>query len=285
MTIFDTPTGLGATSYLGASSGSIWEIRKQNNLKDSALTTNGSDTRGNYGSMQSMQSMEPPQQQESHSSDAPVQRATIAEPASAHADQNPATAKPTLSRSISRAVETDEMLVDRIRSGDRAAFDEIYGRYFKRVFAFLDKRLRNRADTEETTQEVFINIFSSLDSFRGEAPFAAWVFGLSRRTLAARFRRKRHPTVPLLEENEEQSFSNLSRNGSGEPTPLENYEMHERAAQLSDVLEHEVTAEQRQLFEMHHIQSVPISEIAKTLSKSEDSVKSGLYRTRKLLLR
>lgn len=282
MTIFDTPTDLGATSYLGASSGSIWEIRKQNDLKDSALTINESGIRGNYSSMQSMQAMEEQQrQQESHSSDAPVQRAASAGPASAHADQNPATAKPTLSR----AIETDEMLVDRIRGGDRAAFDEIYERYFKRVFAFLDKRLRNRADTEETTQEVFINIFSSLDSFRGEAPFAAWVFGLSRRTLAARFRRKRHPTVPLLEENEEQSFSNLSGNASGEPTPLENYEMHERAAQLSDVLEHEVTAEQRQLFEMHHIQSVPIAEIAKTLSKSEDSVKSGLYRTRKLLLR
>jgi RNA polymerase sigma-70 factor (ECF subfamily) len=226
-------------------------------------------------------------QKNSHSSDAPVQRAVIAAPASVHADQNPAAAKPNLSRSrtVEVEVETDEMLVDRIRSGDRAAFDEVYGRYFKRVFAFLDKRLRNRADTEETTQEVFINIFSSLDSFRGEAPFAAWVFGLSRRTLAARFRRKRHPTVPLLEDNEEQSISNLASNASGEPTPLENYEMHERAAQLSDVLEHEVTAEQRQLFEMHHIQSLPIAEIAKTLSKSEDSVKSGLYRTRKLLLR
>ena len=246
------------------------------------MTINGSGTRGNYGSMQLIMEQE---QQESHPSDAPVQRAAIAGPASAHADQNPATAKPTPLPSNSRSIETDEMLVDRIRSGDRAAFDEIYERYFKRVFAFLDKRLRNRADTEETTQEVFINIFSSLDSFRGEAPFAAWVFGLSRRTLAARFRRKRHPTVPLLEENEEQPFSNLSGNASGEPTPLENYEMHERAAQLSDVLEHEVTAEQRQLFEMHHIQSVPISEIAKTLSKSEDSVKSGLYRTRKLLLR
>jgi len=36
---------------------------------------------------------------------------------------------------------------------------------------------------------------------------------------------------------------------------------------------------------MHHLQSVSIAEIAQTLSKSEDSVKSNLYRTRKLLLR
>jgi RNA polymerase sigma-70 factor (ECF subfamily) len=184
-----------------------------------------------------------------------------------------------------RNAESDEMLVDRVRSGDRAAFDEIYSRYFKRVFAFLDKRLRNRADTEETTQEVFISIFSSLDSFRGDAPFAAWIFGLTRRTLAARFRRKRHPTVPLFEENEDQSFSSLTAGGVPEASPLEHYEVNERASQLNHVLEHEVSAEQRQLFEMHHLQSVPIAKIAQTLSKSEDSVKSNLYRTRKLLLR
>ena len=170
------------------------------------------------------------------------------------------------------------------RGGDRAAFDEIYERYFKRVYAFLDKRLRNRADTEETTQEVFINIFSSLDSFRGEAPFAAWIFGLTRRTLAARFRRKRHPTVPLFEEDEHQNFSSLSPGGSGDATPHEHYEMSERADQLRNALENDISPEQRQLFEMHHLESIPIAEIARRLSKSEDSIKSNLYRTRKLLL-
>ena len=185
----------------------------------------------------------------------------------------------------SQARESDEVLVDRVRAGDRSAFNEIYGRYFKRVYAFLDRRLRNRADTEETTQEVFINIFSSLDSYRGDAPLAAWIFGLTRRTLASRFRRKRHPTVPLFEEDEEVSFNSMAAGGQPEATPLENYEMSERAEQLEHALSNEITSEQRRLFEMHHLQSIPIAEIAKTLSKSEDSVKSGLYRTRKLLLR
>lgn len=179
----------------------------------------------------------------------------------------------------------DEVLVDRLRTGDRDAFDEIYDRYFKRVYAFLDKRLRNRADTEETTQEVFINIFSSIDGFRGDAPFAAWIFGLTRRTLAARFRKKRHPTVPLFEEDEDVAFQNLTAASSPEATPLENYEMVERASQLDHVLEHEITDEQRRLFEMHHLESMPIAEIAAATSKSEDAVKSTLYRTRKLLLK
>ena len=103
---------------------------------------------------------------------------------------------PRAAPSLSRAGAPDEAWSIACASGDRAAFDELYQRYFKRVYAFLDKRLRNRWDTEETTQEVFINVFSSLDGYRGDAPFAAWIFGLTRRTLAARFRRKRHPVVP-----------------------------------------------------------------------------------------
>jgi RNA polymerase sigma-70 factor, ECF subfamily len=184
----------------------------------------------------------------------------------------------------SRANEPDELLVDRVRAGERAAFDELYQRYFKRVYAFLDKRLRNRWDTEETTQEVFINVFASLDGYRGDAPFAAWIFGLTRRTLAARFRRKRHPMVPLADEEEEAPSSVLANAGQAEATPLEQYEFTERAAQIFRTLENEITDEQRTVFELHHFESVPIAEIARSLSKSEDSIKSNLYRTRKLLL-
>jgi DNA-directed RNA polymerase specialized sigma24 family protein len=93
--------------------------------------------------------------------------------------------------------------VDRIRSGDRAAFDELYQRYFKRVYAFLDKRLRNRWDTEETTQEVFINIFASLYGYRGVAPFAAWV--LAHAPDAGRTIPAQTHDGPLMEEDEERS--------------------------------------------------------------------------------
>lgn len=183
-----------------------------------------------------------------------------------------------------RAIEPDEVLVDRIRNGDRAAFEAIYQRYFKRIYAYLDKRLRNRADSEETTQEVFINVFSSIDGFRGEAPFAAWIFGLTRRTLAARFKRKRHPMVPLAEDDDDRMIANHPAGASVEANPLEHYELQERIDHLLHAMQSELSDEQRAFFELHHLDSVPIAEIARTYSKSEDSVKSNLYRTRKLLL-
>lgn len=184
------------------------------------------------------------------------------------------------------STDSDAVLVDRIRSNDRDAFNELYDRYFKRIYAFLDKRLRNRADTEEATQEVFINVFSSIDTFRGEAPFAAWIFGLTRRTLAARFKRKRHPMVPLSDEDEEIPNNSIttSTSPSSTPDPLAEYEMSERAASLLHALETDLSPDQRRVFEMHHLESIPIIEIARQLSKTEDSVKSSLYRSRKLLL-
>ena len=178
---------------------------------------------------------------------------------------------------------SDEQLVLRVRSGEREAFELLYARYIGRVFAFVEKRLRNRADVEETTQEVFINVFSSLGSFRAEAPFAAWVLGVARHTIAARFKRKHHPTVPL-ETDEDGELDSRSESAHHEITPLDYYELHERLRQLESAVEKELTPEQRVLFQLHHVEHRSIAEVAAYLDKSEDAVKSNLYRVRKVLL-
>jgi RNA polymerase sigma-70 factor (ECF subfamily) len=174
----------------------------------------------------------------------------------------------------------DEILVERIRSGDQAAFGELYERYFARIYHFVARRLRNRADTEETVQEVFVSVYASIGSFRGEAPFGAWVFGLTRRTVAGRFKKRMPSLVPLGDDEVESGFHGVAR----EPDPLEAYEYSERLARLEGAVCDDLSEEQRQLFELHHIEHRSIQEIAQLLSKSEDAVKSHLYRARKVLL-
>ena len=176
---------------------------------------------------------------------------------------------------------SDEELVDRTRKGDAEAFDQLYERFFRRIYQFVDKRLNNRADTEETVQEVFINVFNSIDSYRGEAPFAAWVFGLTRRTIANRFKKKRHATVPL--DLEEQDYGTPAARSTA-PSPLEMVEYEELISQIENNLNTRLTEEQRKLFQLHHNEDLPIREIAVEVDRSENAVKSNLYRTRKLLL-
>lgn len=174
-------------------------------------------------------------------------------------------------------------LIDRILAGERDAFERIYERYLPRVFSFVHKRLGNRADTEETVQEVFFHVFSCLASYREEAPFSAWVLGIARRTVANRFKKKRHPTIPLDTE-ESESIELTPALQSAVPTPLESYECQERMQRIEAAAERELTAEQRLLFELHHLRHHPITDIATLLDKSQDAVKSNLYRTRRVLL-
>ena len=103
--------------------------------------------------------------------------------------------------------DSDETLVLLVTQGDQAAFEELYERFFKRIYLFVDKRVRNPSDTEEIVQEVFINIFNSIGSYRGDAPFGAWVYGVTRRTIASRFKRKRHTMVPLNDEDQDLTTS------------------------------------------------------------------------------
>ena len=177
----------------------------------------------------------------------------------------------------------DAELVESLCRGDEAAFELLYERYFRRIYRFVDRRLDNPADTEETVQEVFINVFSSIHTFRGEAPFAAWIFGLTRRTIASRFKRKRHATVPFSEEDHDQ-LNAADHDIGNEPSPLELCEFQEFLVRIEFGLKTRLTEEQRSLFRLHHIEDWPITKIASRFHKSENSVKSSLYRARRLLL-
>jgi len=179
------------------------------------------------------------------------------------------------------AAPTDFELIARISGGDQASFSTLYERYFQRVYRFVDRRINNRADVEETVQEAFTNIFASLESFRADAPFAAWVFGVTRVTIANRFKKKRHPTVSIDVEDESRIIGNAVWR---EPTPLEHYECRERLILIQAAADRDLSPIQQRLFVMHHLEHQSIREIARATNKSTDAVKSDLYRARRVLL-
>ncbi len=177
---------------------------------------------------------------------------------------------------------SDEILVDGIINGQTGNFDVLYERYFTRIHRFVSRRMANAADVDETVQEVFINVFGSLVSFRGEAPFAAWVFGLTRRTIANRYKRKHAETVPLPADEHESALE-LTDGIPGEADPFAAYERSERLGRLQRGAER-LSNEQWELFRLHHLEHRSIEDIAAVTRKSRDAVKSHLYRARKLLL-
>ncbi len=188
------------------------------------------------------------------------------------------------SASEARAIVTDEQLVEQVRGGDREAFEVLYRKFFPRIYRFVHKRMGNRADVEETVQEIFIATFSSLGAFRGEAPFGAWVYGLARRTIANRFKRKRAETVPWNDTDFTLSdAASALHEDANAPDPHAAYERSERLAQIESAAQ-QLSPSQWEYFRQHHLEDMPIEEIARQAHLSRDAVKSHLYRARKLLL-
>ncbi|MFP6639033.1 MAG: sigma factor, partial [Myxococcota bacterium] len=72
------------------------------------------------------------------------------------------------------AQRSDQELVDGILVSDEACFNELYERYFNRVYAYSYRRVRNHADAEEVTQEAFVSVFKSISNFRGQSSLISW---------------------------------------------------------------------------------------------------------------
>ena len=75
--------------------------------------------------------------------------------------------------------DLDFQLIQRIQNGEQQAFTLLVRKYQNRVANILTRYLRNNADIADVTQEVFIKVYKSLPSFRGESAFYTWLYRIA----------------------------------------------------------------------------------------------------------
>ena len=78
-----------------------------------------------------------------------------------------------------RADETDKELVSRVKRGDRAAFDLLFGRYQHKILSLVARHVRDPQEAEDVAQEAFIKAFRALPRFRGESAFYTWLYRIA----------------------------------------------------------------------------------------------------------
>ena len=160
--------------------------------------------------------------------------------------------------------EADERRLIEAAQQDPARFGELYERHFERVYAYVSRRVLNRAAAEDVTSEVFHHALANLPKYewRG-APFGAWLMRIAANALADRWRRLAR----------EQGSEDATECASTEPSPEE---VHARA-QLFRLVD-ELPEDQRQVIRMRFAEEKSVKEIAAAMGRTEGSIKQLQFR-------
>lgn len=70
---------------------------------------------------------------------------------------------------------SDRLFLRRLRSRDEEAFTELVRQHEKKIFSLLFRMLGNRAEAEDLSQEVFVTVFKTIDTFRGDSALSTWM--------------------------------------------------------------------------------------------------------------
>jgi RNA polymerase sigma-70 factor (ECF subfamily) len=170
--------------------------------------------------------------------------------------------------------------MERVRGGDDQAFAELQARYAPRVFGFFCRQLRDRAEAEDLTQEVFLRLYRSRLRYQPRARFATWIFHITQNVARNALRsRRRHPCVHLDPEapaSRGLMEALLSDRGETPSRPLERDEL----AGVVRAAVAELAGRQRTALELHQFQDRTYAQVAAELDMTPKAAKSLLYRAR-----
>ncbi len=170
-----------------------------------------------------------------------------------------------------------------LKNGSEEAFRDLVDRYQDRVFNTSLGLLQNREDAEDIAQEVFLKVYQTVRSFRGDAALGTWIYRITVTTsldlLRSRKRKKRFALVQSL-------FGTGEDEGAAEQSPFVHpgvaLENKERAAVLFKAME-SLPENQRVAFTLHKVEGLSYQEISGVLKTTIPAVESLMHRAKQTL--
>jgi RNA polymerase sigma-70 factor (ECF subfamily) len=165
------------------------------------------------------------------------------------------------------------------QQGDAAAFEIIYKQYCGRVYSLCLRMLHDPVEAEDLAQEVFIQLFRKIHTFRGESAFSTWLHRLTANLVLMRLRRKTPVSISLdVSGSEEEDAKRRIEIGGPDP----------RLSGLIDRVNLQAAIDQlpegyREIFILYDVHGYEHNEIAQILGRSVGNSKSQLHKARKRL--
>ncbi|MEO6390898.1 MAG: RNA polymerase sigma factor [Pyrinomonadaceae bacterium] len=172
---------------------------------------------------------------------------------------------------------SDYDLAQRASKGDMAAFEEVYQRHNRRVYSLCLRMTQSAPEAEDLAQEVFIQLFRKIGSFRGDSAFTTWLHRMTVNQVLMHFRKR---SVKMEKTTEEGETPVQIVTGTENPLHMpvvDRIALDDAIAQLPNGY--------RTVFILHDVEGHEHEEVARILGCSVGTSKSQLHKARMKLRR
>ena len=167
--------------------------------------------------------------------------------------------------------ETIRAWVEQSQNGDMRAFRDLYDEFLPYVRRHIRRLLGPRPEVDDVVQDVFVEVYESIESFDFDSKFRTWLYRVTRNVGISHLRGSRK-TVDLADiqplRSEARVFSKL--------------EARDQCRAMYAVLD-QVSAENREAFLLHEVEEMKLREIAEMTDTSINTIASRVRRTREKL--
>jgi RNA polymerase sigma-70 factor, ECF subfamily len=181
---------------------------------------------------------------------------------------------------------TNEILMGRVRLGNKDAFEVLIRRHQRSVLNFIFRFMGNRADAEDLTQEVFLRIWKAARTYKREAKFTTWLYRIATNLCINKQRADRIRRLFAKSHSQEQRRGSrdsfIIAEGAGLLTPEDRLIDSEKSVQLSNALNGLPTS-QRLAIVLKIYDEMSYQEISQIMGRSIAAVDSLLIRAKKNL--
>jgi RNA polymerase sigma-70 factor, ECF subfamily len=179
------------------------------------------------------------------------------------------------------AVASNDLdLVHAVQNGDVSAFEQLVGRYDRKLLRIAHHVTHNQEDSQDAVQESFINALQHLGEFREHSQFSTWLFRITVNQALMELRKRRPTKEVSLDEAFQKDEDILPREvADGALNPEELC----RKSELRDILIKALQALHpilRMVFVLRDVEELSIDQTAEVLGLSHSAVKTRLWRAR-----
>jgi len=175
-------------------------------------------------------------------------------------------------KSLALGSNNEEILVRSAIGGSSEAFAELIKLYYRRVFALGMSFFKNQTDTEDFIQDVFIKVYTKISTFKGESLFSTWLTRIAYTTALNSIKRRKE-YLPLSDET-------LLFDIDWTP---EEREIRRLTIEVVRQTMKELPENYAICLDLYFFYDMPYAEICKVMDVPLNTVKSYIFRAKKLL--